>query len=499
MATQEVLRTPFTRVFLTEDGASPNNPPRYLGVGRAGGLDWGQGTITPIRKPSPNAYGQFDTIDTARGAPDLPSLSIEARVGLTISDLLRVVKKGCAIDVQVHAGQCRQPDDFDGGFEIAWVLEGAIPSNYSTTELGALDADQDSPVTETVDLSGQNLYQIKKLRPSEMAAAAVTDVINRVLICDSQTCGDCGISSDGCQVMFLLAAASTGSPGLPTEVLYSVNGGATWASTNITTLSVAENASDMACVGTNLVAVSPDSNSLHYAAIADILTGTETWQEVATGFVTSNTPNKIFSLDRTNTWIVADNGYIYYSDDVTSGVEVQTDGSVSSENLQDVHAIDNQNIVAVGDNNVVLVSSNGGASWTLATGPAVGVGLTAVFMQDANRWLVGTAGGELYFTINAGGDWTEKTFPGSGTGTVRGITFPTRNIGYMVHDGGSGGRLLRTYSGGNTWIVAPEEAGISVPTTSSLRSVAACQDDVNIAIVGGTASGGTDGYAAKYA
>lgn len=497
----EILRTPNTRVFLIEDGAAPNNPPEYMGQARALGIDWSQGTITPVRRPSASQYGKFDTVDTIRGAADLPSISLENRMAPgSLSDIVRIVDKGCALDLHVHAGTCQRPDDFDGGFEIGWIFEGAVPSNYSTSELGALDADADAPITETLDISAERFYQIKKLRPAEMAASELTDVVKRVLICDSKTCGECGIASDGCQVMFILPGAQAGSPGLQPELLYSQDGGATWGTTNITTLGLAENADDMACVGTNIAVVSADSNSVHYASIADILNGEESWNEVTSGFVALKTPNRIFSLDRTHTWIVADGGYIYFSDDITSGVEVQTDGSVSAQNLNDVHAFDRNNIVAVGAANVVLSSSNGGVSWTLVTGPAVGVALLSVWMQSEQRWLVGTAGGELWYTLNSGGAWSESGFPGSGSGNVRAISFASKNVGYMVHDTtATRGRLMRTYNGGNSWVLVPEEAGITEPSVLSLTSVAACEDDVNVVIVGGTQIGGTDGYAAKYA
>ncbi len=497
----EVLRTINTRVFVTEDGGAPNNSPDYMGQARAQGITWGQGAITPIRIPSPSQYGQFLTVGTIRGAPDLPQISLENRLSpTTISDIMRIVKKGCVLDIHVHAGQCQSPDDFDSGFDISWIFENATPSNYSTTELGAIEPDADAAATETLDVSAEDVYQVKKLRPSELAASEVTDAVKRVLICDSKTCGECGLSSDGCQIMFTLPGAKTGSPGLQAELLYSQDGGATWGTTHITTLPLADNPDDMACVGTNLAVISADTNSIHYASIVDILNGDESWNEITSGFVVSKTPNKIYSLDRTHTWIVADGGYIYFSSDITSGVEVQTDGSVTAQNLSDVHAIDRDNVVAVGASNAVLSSSNGGTSWTLVVGPTVGVVLNAIFMQTAQRWFVGTAGGELWYTLNFGGAWSEKGFPGSGSGNVRQIRFSTKNVGYMVHDTtATRGRLFRTYNGGNSWVETPEEQGITAPVVSSLTSVAACRDDPNVVIVGGVALNGTDGFVGKYA
>lgn len=498
----EILRTTYSRVFLIEDGAAPNNVPDYMGLAAVTANSFKQGTITPVRKPSPDRYGDFDIVDKIQGAPDLPQMTLESRARRTISDLLRVVNKGCAVDIQVHIGSCQNPSDFDGGWDIIRVLEAALPTDYSTSSLGAIDADQNAVVTETIPFSGERLFDIKHVRPSEVAASQITDIINRVLICDSKTCGACGISSDGCQIMFMVTGTVTGSPGLPPELLYTTNGGATWSTTNIATMLIAEVATDMACVGTNLVIISATgtAGNMHYAKIADILTGTATWTKVTTGFVATFTPTRIVSFGPSLTWIVGTGGYVYFTADVTSGVTVQSAGSVTAQNLVGLHIYDQNTAVAVGAANVVLLTTNGGATWALITGPVPAVALNTVWMQTPTRWLVGTAGGALYYTLNSGFTWTIIGFPGSGAGQVRDIQFASRSVGYMVADTATPrGRLFRTINGGQTWLVQPDEAGAPVPSVASLRSVAPCTDNVNVALVGGTNNNGTDGYAAVYA
>lgn len=501
MVSSDVQRTPFSRVFLTEDGASPAHKPDYLGLARAGGVSFGQGNITPLRIPSRSQYDQFKIVDTILGAPDLPALTIEAYMAPVASDLMRIVNKRCAVDIQVHFGTCQNPEDFDGGWDVIKVLESARASNYSTSELGAIGPDQNAAVTETVPFSGERIYDVKHIRPSELAGSALTDIVNRVLICDSVTCGACGVASDGCQVMFAVTGPTTGSPGLPSELLYSKDGGATWSSAAITTLGIAEQAVDAACVGTYLAVVSASGGTgkISYAPIADILAGTATWASTTTGFVATKTPNRIISLGSSATWIAANGGYVYFTSDITAGVTVQQDGTLSAQNLNGVHAYDSRNIVVVGALNVVLQTVNGGDSWSLITGPAVGVALNCVWMHSVNEWLIGTAGGRLYYTLDAGLTWTEKAFDGSGFGSVRDIQFSSNVVGYLAHDTATPrGRVLRTVSGGNSWRVMPDERGQTVPATGSIRAIAACRDDVNVLLAGGTSTGGTDGYLAKY-
>ncbi len=498
--TSPILKAGQSRVWVTENGASPANAPAYLGKARADSIDYSLGTITPVRQPSPTQYGAFEIIDTIRGAPDLPSLSIEQYMQPVVSRLLKIANKQCNIDLQIHFGTCERPDDF-GGWTIARILENAAPQNFSTSPLGALDPSDEAAILETLNLQGTRLYDVKQLRPEEMASTQITDPVIDVVICDSATCGACGLASDGCQVVFALGGGTTGSPGLPAELNYTSNGGDTWGTTTITTLGLAEAPNAMACVGANLVVVSEDSESLHYAPIADILEGTETWTEVTTGFEAGGGPRAIVSLGSNATWIAGAGGYIYFTANPEDGVTVVLPGGdLTAQDFNSIHAIDENNIVAVGDANALVVSVSGGSTWSLVTGPVPAVNLNCVQMLSQGSWLVGTAGGELWYTLDGGANWAEKNFSGSGAGQVRDIAFASKNVGYMAHDTATpAGRILRTIDGGNSWTVLPEEKGQSIPANDRISALAACIDDVNVVWGGGIGANGTDGFLVKFA
>lgn len=498
----EILRTPLSRVFMIEDGAGPNSTPEYLGFARATTAAQNLGDVTLIRQPSVDQYDRFEVIDRIKGQADPPTLTIEDRYQTILSTLLRIANKGCAVDIHTHFGRCQNPEDFDGGWDKQLILESAEPTNWETTELGAMDADQDATIEESMDFSGLRIYEVKQLLASELASSEIVASVVDVAICDSVSCGACGIPSNGCDIVFFLTSEEAGSPGLAVEIVFTEDGGATFQQTTITTLAAGEAVDGIACVGTNLVVISKDSNSLHYAPIADVIANSETWTEVTTGFAIGGEPNAIFSLGGTRTWIVGDGGYIYFSADITAGVEVQSAGAVTAENLNDVHGIGNNNIVVVGENNVVLVTEDGGTTWALSgTGPAVGIDLNAVVQRTTLEWLIGDAGGQLWFTRNAGTDWTEKTFPGSGSGEVTDIDFASKNVGYMAHNTSApAGRVLRTTNGGFSWVVMPEQAGQSIPANGGLNAIAACPDNVNVVFGGGEAFGATeDGFAVKFA
>jgi hypothetical protein len=127
--------------------------------------------------------------------------------------MLKLARNGCAIDIQIHVGSCTDPTDFLA-FEKIMVLLGALPSDYSTTELGAFDANQEAIVGETLTFEGLDYFELVPIRDEEVASTEIQQEVVQTIICDSKTCGECGLPSDGCQISFTVEKAHGGSPGL---------------------------------------------------------------------------------------------------------------------------------------------------------------------------------------------------------------------------------------------------------------------------------------------
>lgn len=495
MTQRNIHRTDFSRVWLLEGRAGPANAPDYESHWKAGAADWSQGDVSLDYLPDPEQYGQFIVIGKTIGEPDSPTLPITARYEMDVrSVLLKMTKLGCDHDLQVHIGECRDPQDFNAGWTKVLALEQARISSYSTTDLGALGPDERERVSEEVEFQGELLYEIVPIAFGAQASAEIVQEVVGIIVCDSISCATCGITSDGCSVVFAVTLSIGGSPGLPAEVVYTVDGGANYDDTNIDTLAPNQDPNGLACVGANLIVISEDSESLHYAPIADILDGAETWNEVTSGFVTGNGPLAITNRGN-STWIVAENGYVYYSEDPTSAVTVQNAGAATTEDLHAIHAYDHLSLVAVGDNNAVISTADG-ETWGVVTGPAVGVNLTSVWMHTKVEWFVGTANGRLWYTTNGGDTWVEKAFTGSGTGVVRDIKFTNGTVGWMSHDTAApSGRILRTINGGYSWYVTPEGVG-SITDNDKLNALAICQDP-NIIYAAGLGANAVDGIAVK--
>lgn len=488
----DTIQTGFSRVFLIESQAGPNHAPVYQGQWRAGALSWGQGDVTLLYEPSSTEYDKFNVISKTKGQPDNPTLVVNARYSTDLSALLRMTKQGCENDLQVHFGRCKDPRDFNGGWDKVLIFEAATVSDYGTDDLGALDPSQRAPVLENVTFSGTDIDEVKRVKFAAKAASQIVQEVVDVHICDTPSCGSCGVSSDGCKVIFALTLSVGASPGLPAELVYSDDGGATWNDDVISSLGAAENPSAMTCVGDNLIVVSLDSVSLHYVNKVELLAEGGTWVEVTEGFEALGGPNAIWSAGPTFTWIVGEDGYIYFTEDPSSSVTVQDAGSATTEDLLDIHGIDELNLVAVGENNAVVVTSDGGETWVSVTGPNPGVQLNAVWMVSDLIWFVGCNDGKLYYTVNGGTNWSQKGFSGSGTGSIKDIAFSSRNVGYMSHTTATpAGRILRTIDGGYSWYVAPEGTSV-IPTNAGINALTVCQD-VNVVYAGGVATVGGDG------
>lgn len=493
----DVVRSDLSRVFLIENSAGVANPPTYQGLFRAGALSEQQGNINLIRVPSNIKRGSFDVVNKYTGAPGNPQMDIVARYTFDLSTLLKIVHKQCDVDLQIHLGVCGNPQDYKEGWDKIVVLERARGNNYQTDQLGASSPDETNMVNETVPFEGEKLYEIKKLGIAQQAAVEVTREIIDIAICDSPSCGACGIPSDGTSVVFGLMKSGGGSPGILSEVIYTKTGGAIWGASTVSTLAIGETPNAIDCVGQNTIVLAPTSIGLHYADSSDIVNGLNpTWVKVTTGFSASGGPRDIYSANPSYTWIVGAGGYIYFTDDPTSGVTIQDSGSATSQALNAIHGLSILDLVAVGNSNAVIISNNGGSTWQSVTGPAVGVNLTSVVMRSKTEWLVGTAGGKLYYTRDSGVNWTEKVFPGNGTGTVTAIKFVTSTVGYMTHTNSTpSGRLLRTTNGGYSWYVLPE-GNAALPANAGLNAIAVNLDP-NVVYVGGLATGALDGIILK--
>lgn len=468
-------------VFVQPDGSSPANPYVYVGCLSLGGFTEDLGTGEPIYCPSSETPGVFEIVDTTSPPSALPTTDFTQHMSRLLSDFwwdLR--KRRCEFNLLVKGSNCARPDDPDE-FDAKIIARKAKITNFTTGAFHSLGEDA------VVDLTGSlQLRSFDRFLPIQVGEVADTSTFSECLngiYADKVQCGDCGDVSDGCQKMYVLTTTIVASPALASQIVHSDDGGATWATDNINTLTTSA-AKDLARVGTRIVVVSQTDLAHHYKAQAsidaDVANG---WTRVGTGYVATKGPNAIWSRNPNETYIAAQGGYVYFMSNPTAAVVVLTDGSVTAQNLSDIRGA-GRTIVAVGASNAVIKSENDGRTWTLVTGPAVGVALNTVEVINNDIWYVGAANGKSFYTTNGGASWVEMT-PDSNITAVEKIRFVDEIVGYMVVKLSASVRLYRTSDNGQTWHYDGSYVSGGVPAADHYNFVTPCPNNYNTVLLGG--------------
>lgn len=488
--------TGLTRIFLQKFGARADRAVTYHNCMRPDAVEEAIGDITPIKCPHPTRAGKFIEVGSIAGERERPTTQLVGHYPADEASLLKeLADLECANDAYVVIGLCEDLSVFDDDKKTL-VFDSTKITNYATDPLGALTDSDNAEVNETADLSMTKWYEVLPLKYARRADDIVTNEVIDVVICDNPGCGDCDDPSDGCEKIFALTTTAGGSPSTPADIVYSIDKGVNWFAVDIDTLGAAEAPNALACIGQYLVVVSNDSASLHYALLSEFTaTPAVTWTEVTTGFVAGGEPNDIHS-DGTTAFVVGDGGYVYKTTDPTTGVTVIDAGVAVTDNLNAVHSVSDEFMVAGGDSGAIVKSENGLTVSAVTPRPVgAGIDINDVAIQPGleDSWWFPMSNGTLYRTVDAGISFAQATFSGSAAGVSRSIAWSTRQVGYFSHDTAVPlGRIFKTKNGGNTWKLEPAAAA-GIPANDRFTKLAACEFDANFLVAVGLADDNTDG------
>lgn len=101
---------------------------------------------------------------------------------------------------------------------------------------------------------------------------------------------------------------------------------------------------------------------------------------------------------------------------------------------------------AVGESGA-LFELKGNGVWEKSPSPIRYLLLDGKFLDDQNGAIVG-AGGNVYFTEDAGANWNQANVFGKSSAKLNSVFFADRKTGWAV---GSEGKILQTLSSGRTW------------------------------------------------
>ncbi|MEW5942165.1 MAG: hypothetical protein AB1750_21065, partial [Chloroflexota bacterium] len=135
---------------------------------------------------------------------------------------------------------------------------------------------------------------------------------------------------------------------------------------------------------------------------------------------------------------------------------------------------------------VILRTEDGGQTWTKATVPQTPAFVNRVYFSPAGMgWGIGfhQNGGALLLRSKDGIVWVEQGHPSPERANLRGIMFPSEDVGYAVGSGSSP-YLIKTTDGGDTWIE------LEVPLEDGTLSDALFLDDLHGVVAGSSGDSG---------
>lgn len=170
----------------------------------------------------------------------------------------------------------------------------------------------------------------------------------------------------------------------------------------------------------------------------------------AAGTRSANDSDALFALNKMNVWLVTTGGYIFFSDDGGETWVAQSEGGLTTEDLNAVHFADESYGMAVGDAGVVLSTDDGGDTWGAETVITGTPNVLTVQVIDNNRALVGTSDGHIYMTFDGGASWTSKyTVTAGSVDSIHAVN--SFVIWAVSNASGGSGTVIRSRNGGHSW------------------------------------------------
>lgn len=449
----EIITRKHTRGFIQPGAARPNNSAHYYGldnqyfiVGDA--TKPNLGTINPVWVPDPRAINAYRLVGRTIAPPDLAQADITLleKHGSIPVQLGRIQ---CTLNVYEMTGKCKDLSSLLNGWDdFVTVFSNGLVENI---RLGARTGWDDGQVEDVLSTKWGDIYGVGKLSFGEDFTTQIDRELVDVVYQSNVQCGDCGPADDGTKRIYGVTKSSgSGSPGLPAELVYTVDGGATKAQTTITSFGATEDPLGIDIAGNTLIVIS--TGGIYWATLNAKTGVPSTFTKVTTGLVSGKTLTDIFVLNAREIFFSALGGYIYKSTDITAGVTAVSAAGATSQDLYRINGDGNETIVAVGAASVVVKSVNRGVSWgTTTTNPsAIPADIKSLAVRDSNYMWVGYALlGRMFYTLNGGETWTEKSFTGSGAGSVRDIVMVSDEVIHVLYDDNTPtAYLLTTFDGG---------------------------------------------------
>lgn len=322
---------------------------------------------------------------------------------------------------------------------------------------------------------------------------SLTRALNAIAARKAIQCGaSCGTQIGVCDYAMAVESAAVGASG---NVLYTTDGGTTWTATSAQPFGVNLNLLTCGYVPTPSGGVRMLAGRATSAGVPMQIAYSDdngaTWTTANIGSTNGEAftrDKSLFIMDYQHIWACSTAGNVYFSSDGGATWTTQNATGASGGNqLNAIHFLDESFGIAVGAGDTVIRTVDGGLNWTALSATGKAVALQAVYVFSKSRWAIGTAtvaSGSCVMTYNGGTSYVTKRFTGDTSEQVSSMDFINDFVGLIVSNtAGPAGSLHYTKDGGHTW------EKLTSPTNAGINSVALC--DPNKAYAVGNVQGTT--------
>ena len=446
----------------------PGTSPAHLPVHVLDDFDVSEGGGTAFLAQDP-ATGELFISGVGRGAPELIEISLTADVIATPNKIERMLGGQGRAALIVVKNTCGRLDLFNNWTEQAFQFWPLTRINRGGAGIAQPEDNPKSTMPFTLEaLQAAHPFEATVGAQTSSESNALNDIaVDPTFDCDSEKVLD--------PENYMVSSADAVGAGTA-NVIRTTNKGTTWAAVAADPFAADEHIMPIISFKTDknnvrTVVGRGVTDPLNPAEIAYTDDEGATWTTANVGAVNGEffvRPKTIWAASPTNIWAVTDGGYIYYSSDSGLTWTAQDSAGITSGQYGFVHGIDEKNVIAGAQADVIVVSTDGGTSWTQKTATGNGGDILCGVMITKQQWIVGTDDGELFKTWDGGETWTELTgFTGTGTGQVRSIAMADELNGFMAWNNATPvGTIYQTIDGGFNW------RALTTPTNTGLNSLA---------------------------
>ena len=466
----------------------PNTQPIYLACHDFDDPEQDLGDLNLGFCPDPDRPNKWIVTSCYQSEPSPVTFSITTSVRKT-KDAMQAVE--CPVPIYLLE-MCGKRNVFTN-----WDSQAVLFDPSVITSKGLQNVGKKSPGDQAESMKSFGIAAERMDNPFRPVAGRLSiaepAALNGIAMCGTPKCADsCGDASALGQNLVVIGDAIASSPSDTARPWRTNDKGQSWTISAAAPFGAAIDVGPVICLdtggGTTRWIVARGETGAGPAQIAYSDDNGATWTTVTVGSVNGQyalSGDSLFALGTEHIWLATTGGYVYFSDDAGATWIAQHSGTLTAQNLYFIHGSDERNLLAGGAADALLKSADGGLSWSLLTGTGSGDTITRGFVISKRKFWVGTNFGRLWYTNDGGTTWAQRRFSGDQSGTVVGIGFANRLVGFMLHNTVAPvGRIFYTINGGWNW-----ELLTTTPTNAGLNDILVLGPDLAYAV--GEPSGGT--------